>query len=859
MVDKVRPLKLENASTGGTETDMFPTEVDVAEDYLAAKGIAFDNSDSNLLVVVTSVLTSSLNFSAPLLVSSSLSSGRVVYTTAGGQLTADASFTYNGTTVTHATTISQSYSSASATNALTLSNTWSNTSGTSIDLNITPTISNASSSSGSFFGLNIQPAYSSVSQNVTGHVRPITVHCNTPASSTTISNNYGLLVQMGRSNAGTVSTQVGLYVNQLAASAGTITTMYGMYIENMTAGGTNYAIYSNGGQSIHVGNLRIGSTSNPSVALDVVGNGNVINTSTQTVFTVGSGTASSANTIVINGASGGFRRLGFQTNGTNRWLAGASEHTESGSNAGSAFRLSAYDDAGTFIDNTIFITRGAADTSRVTVTGQFRHITSNALVTRFSTTGGSAAELRLDSNSTSLYTSIQSNSTQTAIAQVSSSSSSLLDLNALAQDGSSVGVVRINRQTSTTATATGLEVYRGDNTANVVHKLYSKAAGNGVVFNEEGSDIDFRVEGDTEANLLFVDASTDKIGINSSAIPHGGIGWAKIAIDGANASSSGPHMQFTTATDDYPLLQLLNYAHDNVTLLFDSYYDGSVFRSAHTTPSFLIRKYSNFFRIMGAPATTQGADLSSSLINMVQIRGTGEVSLDRGFDMSYNSLINEDWISNSESGIYGWSTITADTGDVSLNSSLIDQNHWGIIRLHVENDTDPDLAGVHLMGTVFGGFTMRLGAGAVFFECVVYVETLGSSTQDFDFFIGLGDTGNGPSGVNDAVGFYYNRSTNSGAWTLLTKKGGSATNTSTGSTVAAATWVRLGFLVAADGSSVTPFVNGTASTAATTNIPTASTELLGPLAISEKTNGTTTSRNVYIDYYKMAVRFTNQR
>jgi hypothetical protein len=33
-----------------------------------------------------------------------------------------------------------------------------------------------------------------------------------------------------------------------------------------------------------------------------------------------------------------------------------------------------------------------------------------------------------------------------------------------------------------------------------------------VVFNDAGADVDFRVEGDTDANLLFVDASTDRVG-----------------------------------------------------------------------------------------------------------------------------------------------------------------------------------------------------------------------------------------------------------------------------------------------------------------------------------------------------------
>jgi hypothetical protein len=37
------------------------------------------------------------------------------------------------------------------------------------------------------------------------------------------------------------------------------------------------------------------------------------------------------------------------------------------------------------------------------------------------------------------------------------------------------------------------------------------------VFNDGGADVDFRVEGDTDANLLFVDASADKVGIGTSS------------------------------------------------------------------------------------------------------------------------------------------------------------------------------------------------------------------------------------------------------------------------------------------------------------------------------------------------------
>jgi hypothetical protein len=47
-IDKVKPLKIED-STNGTEFDMVPTETDPTEDYLASKGIAFENSENTTI------------------------------------------------------------------------------------------------------------------------------------------------------------------------------------------------------------------------------------------------------------------------------------------------------------------------------------------------------------------------------------------------------------------------------------------------------------------------------------------------------------------------------------------------------------------------------------------------------------------------------------------------------------------------------------------------------------------------------------------------------------------------------------------------------------------------------------------
>jgi hypothetical protein len=61
-------------------------------------------------------------------------------------------------------------------------------------------------------------------------------------------------------------------------------------------------------------------------------------------------------------------------------------------------------------------------------------------------------------------------------------------------------------------------------------------ANGGVVFNDAGADVDFRVEGDTEANLLFVDASADAVGIGTSS-PAGRLTVSK-AVSGATSNAT---------------------------------------------------------------------------------------------------------------------------------------------------------------------------------------------------------------------------------------------------------------------------------------------------------------------------------
>lgn len=68
-------------------------------------------------------------------------------------------------------------------------------------------------------------------------------------------------------------------------------------------------------------------------------------------------------------------------------------------------------------------------------------------------------------------------------------------------DGTNIGATTAGTGKFTTLDATGNVNFNGGT----------------FVFNEAGADKDFRIEGDTKANLLFTDASVDRVGINQSA------------------------------------------------------------------------------------------------------------------------------------------------------------------------------------------------------------------------------------------------------------------------------------------------------------------------------------------------------
>jgi hypothetical protein len=91
------------------------------------------------------------------------------------------------------------------------------------------------------------------------------------------------------------------------------------------------------------------------------------------------------------------------------------------------------------------------------------------------------------------------------------------------------------------------------------------------VFNDGGANVDFRVEGDTDANLLFVDASADNVGIGTSPSVRLHVKAATAAADvfyAVNSNNRGLNLN-TTASDN------LQISHTNANYNIDYWVSGT--------------------------------------------------------------------------------------------------------------------------------------------------------------------------------------------------------------------------------------------------------------------------------------------
>ncbi len=121
----------------------------------------------------------------------------------------------------------------------------------------------------------------------------------------------------------------------------------------------------------------------------------------------------------------------------------------------------------------------------------------------------------------------------------------------------------------------------------------------GLTVNEQGADADTRIEGDTDANLLFVDASTDRVGIGTNAPA------AKLHVEGSAVfNDAGADVDFRVEGDTATNLILADASLDAVGINQSSIAASAVLDVASTTKGALIPRMTTTQRdAISSPAT----------------------------------------------------------------------------------------------------------------------------------------------------------------------------------------------------------------------------------------------------------------
>ncbi|MGE0289111.1 MAG: beta strand repeat-containing protein [Bradyrhizobium sp.] len=147
----------------------------------------------------------------------------------------------------------------------------------------------------------------------------------------------------------------------------------------------------------------------------------------------------------------------------------------------------------------------------------------------------------------------------------------------------------------------------------------------GVLIKAQG-DYGVYAEGANDINYF-----AGKVGVGTNTIPHGAVGGGILAIDGVNATLAGPHIQVTTTSDDYPILQFLNWSHDNISIGLDMYWSGSNWTSSDAGSNFQLYKLSDRLDLKYAYGVTAGSTASmNNALSIADASGTKEVVINDG-------------------------------------------------------------------------------------------------------------------------------------------------------------------------------------------------------------------------------------
>lgn len=249
------------------------------------------------------------------------------------------------------------------------------------------------------------------------------------------------------------------------------------------------------------------------------------------------------------------------------------------------------------------------------------------------------------------------------------------------------------------------------------------------------------------------------------------------------------------------------------------------------------------------PATANPNDLATAIKVMIS-------STPNPFDIASTLSLFEDWISSSPVGLLGWTIFTTGGGaQVVIDNGLVDTNHFGIVKLNVQNNGN--VAGLNI-----GINNIQFGGGKSNQEWLIYIDTLATVAQDYILRIGTGDS-TGSGDFTDGIYFEYDRSSSLN-WRICSAQNNIRTKTNSLIPVVENSWIKLRYEINAAWTNVDYYIESPSPStktllgSITTNLPVVAGTKCGPIANMQKTAGNG-NRNIYIDYMQGGIIFNNRR